>query len=220
MAHRKIVSPKVDRSLFTRDGILKIYFNTEEQKNEVMAAAKKQSDKGDVASHILLAECLDTEDISKGRDSPHMLWYLSAVAGSAYANYRLGKAFYEGSRIHKDYRSAKKYIGLAAEGGFVFAQFKLGDVLYIEEEKPKEAVMWWRKAAEDGHPEAQYCLGNAYDQGDGVEQNKIEAINWWRKAAEQGERQAQYNLACAYLEGEGVEKKRSRRNRVVNKSRR
>ena len=57
-------------------------------------------------------------------------------------------------------------------------------------ENDAEAVKWYRKAAEQGHTQAQFYLGNMYDKGRGVSEDKAEALNWWRKAAEQGHEDA------------------------------
>ena len=61
-----------------------------------------------------------------------------------------------------------------------------------------------RKAAEDGHVEAQVRLGVKYDLGKGVPKNDSEAVKWYRKAAEQGHASAQFNLGVMYANGEGV----------------
>ena len=61
-----------------------------------------------------------------------------------------------------------------------------------------------RKAAEDGHVEAQVRLGVKYDLGEGVPEDDSEAVKWYRKAAEQGYASAQFNLGVMYDLGEGV----------------
>ena len=68
-----------------------------------------------------------------------------------------------------------------------------------------EAVRWHRKAAEQGHAEAQYGLGIRYARGEGVDQDYVEAVRWYRKAAEQGHAEAQYGLGIRYARGEGVD---------------
>ena len=60
------------------------------------------------------------------------------------------------------------------------------------------------KAANQGDADAQYNLGVAYHDGEGVPQDYAEAVRWWRKAAEQGNLMAQSNLGVAYEHGEGV----------------
>ena len=67
----------------------------------------------------------------------------------------------------------------------------------------KEAVKWFRKAAEQGHALAQYNLGDCYYQGRGVAQDSKEAVKWFRKAAEQDYVLAQYRLAVYYFRGQG-----------------
>jgi len=47
-------------------------------------------------------------------------------------------------------------------------------------------VRWYRKAAEQGHANAQFNLGVGYANGQGVKQDHAEAVRWYRKATEQG----------------------------------
>ena len=54
----------------------------------------------------------------------------------------------------------------------------------------EEAFGWYRKAAEQGQPDAQCNLGVMYFEGHGVAKNDKEAERWWRKAADQGEKEA------------------------------
>jgi len=69
---------------------------------------------------------------------------------------------------------------------------------------PSEAVTWYRKAAEQGHPGAQNNLGVMYVNGRGVTKNDSEAVKWFRKAAEQGASIGQCSLGNMYLNGSGV----------------
>ena len=58
-------------------------------------------------------------------------------------------------------------------------------------ENDAEAVKWYRKAADQGHAQAQSNLGVMYVKGEGVPENDAEAFKWYRKAADQGK---QYNV--------------------------
>ncbi|PIR00341.1 MAG: hypothetical protein COV66_07620 [Nitrospinae bacterium CG11_big_fil_rev_8_21_14_0_20_45_15] len=51
----------------------------------------------------------------------------------------------------------------------------------------KEAVKWFRKAAEQGFARGQAYLGAMYFDGEGVPKDDKEAVKWLRKAAEQGD---------------------------------
>ncbi len=69
-----------------------------------------------------------------------------------------------------------------------------------------EATKWYRAAAEQGYPVAQFNLGQRYAKGQGVRQDNVEAVKWFRKAAKQGDAPAQFTLGFAYMAGEGVPK--------------
>ncbi len=47
------------------------------------------------------------------------------------------------------------------------------------------AVQWFRRAAQEGHAEAQFMMGVCYHCGRGVDQDDAEASAWYRRAAEQ-----------------------------------
>ena len=68
----------------------------------------------------------------------------------------------------------------------------------------REALRWFRKAAEQGDAEAQHYLGFMYEEGRGVAQDGREAVRWYHKAAEQGLAAAQLNLGAMYERGRGI----------------
>lgn len=72
-------------------------------------------------------------------------------------------------------------------------------------ENQKEALHWYRAAAELGMADAQNNLGAMYLSGLGTEKNPTEAVYWYKKAAEQLQVHAQFNLGMLYLLGNGIE---------------
>lgn len=93
-----------------------------------------------------------------------------------------------------------------AEQGDADAMFELG-YRYMEGKQgvakdPTAAVVWWRKAADKGHRDAQYHAAYAYGNGEGVAKDETEAMKWMRKAADQGHPDAQYSLGYDYYEGQ------------------
>jgi TPR repeat protein len=68
-----------------------------------------------------------------------------------------------------------------AQYGSAGRHLKLADSLYGAE-RYAEAVSWYRKAADQGHPFAQYLLGARYYFGEGVPRNKINAYVYWSLA--------------------------------------
>ena len=68
----------------------------------------------------------------------------------------------------------------------------------------KEAIRWYRLAAEQGDALTQVKLGIMYFFGHGVPQDYQEAMLWFRLAAEEGVPAAQYNLGGMTFKGQGV----------------
>ena len=67
-----------------------------------------------------------------------------------------------------------------------------------------QAVEFYEKAAQTGSARAQYCLGNHYYDGMGVEADLEKAAKLFRMAAEQGYERAQYNYGLCCEMGDGV----------------
>ena len=73
----------------------------------------------------------------------------------------------------------------------------------------REAIKWFRKAAGQGHPEAQCILGSLRERGHSflhevIPQDYKKAEEWYRLAANQGNIKAQRRLGEMYMESIGV----------------
>jgi hypothetical protein len=87
-----------------------------------------------------------------------------------------------GKGVPKDEVAALKLFEEAAERGDPTAEYSLG-VLHSEgraglEANPRTAVMWWKRAAQQGQPHAQARLGVALVREEGVSRNLVEAYAW------------------------------------------
>ena len=67
-----------------------------------------------------------------------------------------------------------------------------------------QAVTAYRHAADQGSVEAQFALGERYEQGRGVAQDFQAAATWYRMAAEKGSKMAAFRLGWLYDTGRGV----------------
>jgi TPR repeat protein len=87
------------------------------------------------------------------------------------------------------------------------AQFNLAVIMLVQglgtAPRPKEGIVWLRKAAEGGLPRAQYVLGGFFERGEHVAKSMLQATAWYREAAERGWRDAQVALATQYFLGRG-----------------
>lgn len=156
----------------------------------------------------------------------------AAEAGNADAQYKLASVYAKGSRVSKNEVEAVKWFRKAAENGHAGAQDKVGDLydsislyeryphLYEDhefdkrllrlsngtpEENGREAVRWYRKAAEQGHSGAQFSLALKYRYGDsGTPVNGSEAIRWYLKLAERNPGRGYGSIGAMYAHGEGV----------------
>ena len=73
-------------------------------------------------------------------------------------------------------------------------------------ENIKKAVDLYRKAAELGHGEALFKMGNFYLKGaDGVSQSPEIAVQYYAMAADEGHKRSLYELGTCYSRGIGVE---------------
>ena len=114
-----------------------------------------------------------------------------AEAGDASAQYNLGLIYDKGEGVTLDEEKGKPWEAYSADR---MKRLKL------------KAVEWYRKAAAQGHAEAQFRLGMMYYIGKGVSVDNAKAVEWYQKAAVQGIAGAQSMLGMMYYFGAGVPK--------------
>lgn len=78
-----------------------------------------------------------------------------------------------------------------------------------------EALIWYRRAAEQGHTAAQCNLGTSLYQGWGAPADPQKAIDWWLTAAVSGNGHAIYNLALMSAGGRYVVRDNIRAYRLL-----
>lgn len=158
---------------------------------------------------------------------------LAAEQGSPEAQCELGKCCANGKGVVEDGAEAEKWFRKAAEMDYAEGQYYLAlclrdkyrssrqqavvSVLSSGEEEDNtglesdrsvtgdEIIKWFRKAADQGYPAAQYELGVCYYKGDEFCASDIAAaVKWFLKAAEQSFAPAQSILGEFYANGRGV----------------
>ncbi len=73
----------------------------------------------------------------------------------------------------------------AAQAGDPEAQTNVGEIFERGlggEANPEAAVVWYQKAADQGFSRALFDLGTLYEQGQGVEKDRMKALNLYRRA--------------------------------------
>lgn len=157
---------------------------------------------------------------------------LAAKEGDVEERYYLGRVYFrgiysKGMGRKPDFKKAVKWFRLSAKQGDVRAQDMLALLCLIGEcakynddgmtpkyddkgktikNNNREAVKWYRLAAEKGYAKAQFNLGLRYEYGTGIKQDYEKAVKWIELAAEQGHVDAQYHLGMVYKKGEIAKK--------------
>lgn len=76
----------------------------------------------------------------------------------------------------------------------------------LEDYDPKDAMIYFKKAATKGNFRAMFLLGYMYENGEGVTIDLSKAAYYYKLASDNGNRSAQHNLGCFYYFGNGVNK--------------
>ncbi len=113
------------------------------------------------------------------------MWQPFANAGDADAMFNIGQAYKLGRVFPKDLAAARDWFRRAALKGHLPAQANLGILLYQAGEKP-EATRWLKSAADRNEMRAQYVLGVAHWNGDGVPRSLGLAYAYLLRSSAQG----------------------------------
>jgi len=109
-----------------------------------------------------------------------------------HAHYSLGSVQYSLGNLTAATQSYRRALDL--QPNFPDARYRLALVLKLTN-RHQEAAQFMEEAAIGGVPQAQYFMGNAYRNGQGVEKNQALAIRWWTTAVEFGQQRAAESLS-------------------------
>lgn len=124
--------------------------------------------------------------------------------GNSYGKYMLGKCYYSGLGVPKNFKTAYELFSQASMTNMPAAINSKG-VCYLKgrgiEQNFNKAAECFRVAAEARLAIAQANLGDCYVYGNGVEQNYNTAKDWYEKAANQEYAPAAFNIGRLYYNG-------------------
>lgn len=187
----------------------------------------KAAEGGDARAQYELGRCHENgEGVASDRGEA-LKWYRrSAQRGYAPAQFVLGYLHDGRHQLEYDHDEVVSWYGKAADQGYAKAQYNLGYYYGHGQDElgrfvpngptvwskigvpkdPTEALKWYRKAAGNGHAQAQYVIGKVYYSGEGVAKDQVEAFKWWRKAAENGHARSTFNVGVMCFLGRGTDK--------------
>ncbi|MBQ2040071.1 MAG: sel1 repeat family protein [Thermoguttaceae bacterium] len=101
----------------------------------------------------------------------------------------------------------------AAERGDVDAMLEM--YRFVQD---REAVEWYRRAAEAGSSEGAFWVAVCYEQGRGVDVDAVMAFEWYKRSAEMGNLRGMSELGLLYGEGRGVERDDAKAFELLHKA--
>ncbi len=129
-------------------------------------------------------------------------WRKAAEQKLPEAEYNLGVAYWHGDGVPKDKQEGMRLCRLAANSGLPAAQESLGKIYCegggVTATDYTEAFNWFKKAAGQNYPPAQYYLAICFRDGKGIMANQTEAVLWLQRAASNGVANAQVELGKHY----------------------
>ena len=201
----------------------------------------KAAEHGDEIAQCRIGRCYqDGEGVKKDFVEAAKWYRKAAEQGYGRAQRGLAICYCKGTGVKKDLEEAEKWwrrmieqgdgcaktrlakLSYAADKGDTIAQYEIGKFFMGSESvdsksqlsatNPWLAVKWFRKAAEQGHVDAQYEFAELCADGffsDDDDMCDAEAEKWYREAAEQGHVDAQFKLGECYSYGRGVTEDKS-----------
>lgn len=188
-----------------------LYFYGHEHLPRDAAKAKRWFEEaarqGSAEAHYYLGVLYALGDgVEKGIKRASEEWKIAADAGIAEAQYQLGLMSIDNEATLQE---GLTWLRKAADNAQVDAALALGKIYargkYSLGPDMREAAHWYRRAAEEGNPQAQYIYGLMCLTGSGVSRDDKQGMSWLQLAAGRDYLPAVQKLAECYRKGEGTE---------------
>lgn len=149
---------------------------------------------------------LYTRAIQKGnKDVLKQHIELADKQNNLFSSLLLYDLYTKGTGVNRDQKKAHEYLKKSASLGHVDSQVKFA-LLCLNEKNTKDAVTWFKKAADKGDLSSIYYYGYLLFKGMGISQDKVSGINYLEQAARRGLVSADNMLGQIYYEGDGTER--------------
>ena len=134
--------------------------------------------------------------------------YFDAAENNPYAQILLGMMYYYGEGVEEDKIKGQELIDNAIAQGYIEG-YVVNAFIAEDEGDYETSFEYYNKALECEEQlfvsMAMRCLGHAYTNGQGVEQDYVQAMEWFEKAADLGSSTSMNWVGYMYENGQGVE---------------
>ena len=173
--------------------------------SQILDALEVEAESGDGHVQACLAWIYyNLSSANRDYQKAHHWYEKSAVQGYSVAQSMLGLMFGRGDGVRRNAKAEIVWYRRAAEQGSPIGQFNLAMALGDQGDFEGEFT-WARRAANLRYAEAEYWMGQMFEDGEGRPVDLQESFSWYQKAAEQGYAPAQLKLGEFYQYGNGRE---------------
>lgn len=171
---------------------------------ESMKWFDKAASKGDVESMGWMGWLyLGNKGYQKEEDKAFKWLKRACEAGDYTSMYFLAMCYRRGTGVKVNLNKSVQWLENGVNAQASNCMYELG-LMYLDgidgvEKNERKAAYYMEMSAKHNEKRGMYYLGNFYNQGRGVEKDKLKALEWWKKSAEAGCTDAKYELGVAYL---------------------
>jgi len=139
---------------------------------------RRSADLGYSPAQVVLGYLYETGRFTTADPRGAFDWYKKAAQqDDPLAQWLAGRIIYAGAVPGRDLNEASGFLQSSADHGNPFGEYLLGQIKLERQDYPSAAA-WFRKAAEQGLPQAQERFAKLLRDGRGVAADKFEAYVW------------------------------------------
>ncbi|MGA2855783.1 MAG: tetratricopeptide repeat protein [Candidatus Sulfotelmatobacter sp.] len=160
----------------------------------------RSAELGFAPAQVVLGYLFETGRATPVNAQEALGWYKKAAQqDDPLAQWLAGRMIYAGSIPGWDLNDASAFLQSAADHGDPFGEYLLGQVK-LERREYSASAAWFRKAAQQGLPQAQEQLAKLLRDGQGVGLDKFEAYVWMLVSNDAGNRRVASDLQALEAE--------------------
>jgi TPR repeat protein len=154
----------------------------------------RSAEMGYAPAQVVLGYLYETGRVTTADPGQAFDWYKKAAQqDDPLAQWLAGRIIYAGQVPGRDLNEAAGFLQSSADHGNPFGEYLLGQIK-LERQDYSSAATWFRKAAEQGLPQAQGQLAMLLRDGRGFAQDKFEAYIWMLVSNDAGNRRVAGDL--------------------------
>lgn len=173
--------------------------------SQILNALEAHAESGDAHAQSSLAWIYyNLSNATKDYQKAHLWYEKAAIQGYAVAQSNIGLMFGRGDGVRKNSKAKIVWYRRAAGQGSPIGQFNLA--LALGEQGDFDGKFTWaRRAANLHYADAEFLMGQIYEEGEGGPRDLQEALSWYQRAAAQDHAVAQYKIGELYHYGTGMQ---------------